>query len=56
MSTQSNPAAGKISVRSVYHGLCCPWDGDPSRWNNKRKRPRNAKRKTLRTHRTGTKR
>ena len=56
MSFQQNPACGTMSVTGHYGNVCCQWCTNRKLWSNRRKRGRNSKRKTLRTHRTGVKR
>lgn len=42
---------GKMSVGAIYSGYCCPECANPGRW--RRKRAKNWKKITLRTHRSG---
>lgn len=45
--------AGKMSISTVYSGLCCPAHGDHYRWGNKKRGGLHHKKKGLRDHRVG---
>lgn len=50
---QSNPNREKMNPWFYYYGSCCLYCASEGQWNNRPNTHGNAKRVTLRSHRTG---